>query len=97
MNNWMIADFRSNNLDRNMRKDPNHHIRCEMCWKPLYPEAGNIRNVIVIDEDNLELPNTEEELNNATGTARIGPRCYTALRKAAKTEGFIVRVKKQNN
>lgn len=91
---WMIADYRGDNLDRNMRKDPDHPIRCELCWKPLYPEAGNVRNVIVMDEDNFEFPHTEEDLNNATGTAPIGPTCYTKLRKFAKADGFIVKVEK---
>jgi hypothetical protein len=93
---WMIADFRGNNLDRNMRKDPNHAIRCEMCWKPLYPEAGNVKNVIVIDDDNFELPNTEAELSTSTSDVPIGPRCYTALRKSAKAHGFIVKVNTEN-
>jgi len=94
--NWMIADFRGDNLDRNMRKDPKHPIRCELCWKPLYLEAGNIKNVIVIDDDNFEFPNTEEELNSATGIVPIGPKCYTMLRKVAKADGFIVKVKKSH-
>ena len=83
-----MADFRGDYLDRNMNKDPNHPIRCEICWKPLY---DNAKNVIVIDEDNFQLPNTEEELNNAKATAPIGPRCYTMLRKYSKIYGFIVK------
>ena len=90
----MIADFRGDRLDRNLRQDPAHELRCEMCWKPLYPEAGNIKSVIVLDDFNFELPNTEEELSNATGIVAVGPRCYTALRKLAKDYGFIVKLKR---
>jgi hypothetical protein len=90
---WMIADFRGDNLDRNLAKDPDHHTRCELCWKPLYPEAGKMKSVVVMDEDNFEFPNTEEDLNKATGTVPVGPSCYTKLRKYAKIEGFIIKVK----
>lgn len=93
----MIHDFRSDNLDRNMAKDPNHTLRCEMCWKPLYAEKNKIRNVIVSCPINKILPETETDITPNSTTIPIGPSCYTKLRKYAKEFNFIVTVKKINS
>ena len=94
MKKIMIHDLRSNNLDRNLAKDPTNFTRCEMCWKPLYPEKNNVRQVFVTCKDNLFLPTADDVITDESPTFLIGPACYRDLRKLSKTHNFVVKAKK---
>lgn len=90
---YMIADFRSDNLDRNLAKDPEHKTRCEMCWKPLYADKNQIKKVIVTCDLDLTLPNSESEIKADSPTIQIGSTCLRKLKKFSKEDGFIVKTK----
>lgn len=85
---YSISYFRGDNLDKNLRKDPNHPLRCEMCWKPLY---DNIKHIVVTCQDDLTFPNTEAEVLSDSPTIPVGPRCFRDLIKEAKENGFIIK------
>ena len=91
---YMIHDFRGDNLDRNLAKDPDHHTRCEMCWKPLYPEKNNVRHIYVTCDTNFYLPTEKDVVTEDSPTFIIGPACYRTLRKYSKNYNFVVKVKK---
>ena len=94
MSKHMIHEFRGDNLDRNLAKDPDNYTRCEMCWKPLYPHKNNVRHIFVTCEDNLFLPTAEDVITDGSPTFLIGPSCYRKLRKYSKQFDFVVKSKK---